>query len=142
MDWISNFLKEFPPAPAFRSKLDHLEKENNFLKRENKILKLQLEALHKLELVPDNNATQDPEHVDTDVISPHAQEILLFVSRSEDVTPSEIASVLFMQKALVERQLAKLISLDFVQATYAIGEEPEYFLEQKGREHLRLYGLM
>ena len=142
MDWISHFLKEFPPAAAFRSKLDYLEKENNFLKRENKILKLQLEALHKLALVPANNATQSPEHIDTDVISPHAQEILSFVSRSEDVTPSEIASVLSMQKALVERQLDKLMSLDFVQATYAIGEEPEYFLEQKGREHLRLHGLI
>jgi hypothetical protein len=31
MDWISHFLKDFPPAATFRSKLEHLKKENHFL---------------------------------------------------------------------------------------------------------------
>jgi DNA-binding MarR family transcriptional regulator len=114
MDWISHFLKEFPPAAAFRSKLEYLEKENEFLKRQNKILKLQLEAAQKLEPLPSKDATHGPEHLNADVINPHAQEILLFISRTEDVTPSEIASVLSMQKALVERHLNKLMRLDLV----------------------------
>lgn len=142
MDWISHFLKEFPPAATFRSKLEHLEKENEFLRRENRLLKLQLEASHRQAPIPANNATYQTDQFETDVINPHAQEILLFVSRSEDVTPSEISNVLSMQKALVERHLDKLLRLDLVQATYAIGEEPEYFLQQKGREHLRLHGLI
>lgn len=143
MDWISHFLKDFSPAATFRSKLERLEKENDFLKRENKILKLQLEASQKLVPLPATSATYGADdHPDTDSINPHAQEILLFVSRSEDVTPAEIASVLSMPKALVERHLNKLTRLDLVQGPCAIGEEPQYFLQQKGREYLRLHGLI
>jgi hypothetical protein len=142
MDWISHFLKDFPPAATFRSKLEQLEKENNFLKRQNTILKLQLDALNTLPPPPANNTPRTFDSLDTDINSPHAEDILQFIFRTEDVKPSEIAGALSMRIELVERYLDKLARQDFVQATYAIGEEPEYFLQRKGREHLGFRGLI
>jgi predicted HTH transcriptional regulator len=129
MGWVADLLKEIPSAAHYKAKLEKMERENKLLKAENEKLKSELETLRK-ELA----TFKAP-------LEPDAEKILEFIAQNEQVTPSEIECVLGMNMSIIDMHLENLLTTNYIEASYVIDREPEYYLGQAGRRYLHAKGL-
>lgn len=113
-------------AVSTRSKLEEVERANVNMKEEIEALRRQLDQFGK---------PKDGLHED-------AEKILHFIGQNESTTPSMIAKVLKISRGVMEMHLDDLIEASHLDASYCIGQEPEYYLRQDGRRYLHARGLL
>jgi predicted HTH transcriptional regulator len=127
MGWIADLLKEIPSAARYKAELEEMEKENASLKAENATLKSQVETLRN-ELAtlktPSGGLPLD------------AEKILGFIAKNENTTAPHVARALGLNKGVVDMHLEDLMNSNHIDASFVMGEEPEYYLAQSGRRYL------
>jgi predicted ArsR family transcriptional regulator len=96
------------------------------LKAENASLKSELKALKG----PGGGLPQD------------AEKILEFIARNENATAPQIARALGINKGVTDMHLDDLATANHVDASFVMGQEPEYYLAQSGRRYLHGKGLL
>ena len=122
MGWIADLLKEIPSAARYKSELEAMEKESAALKNENIELRLRVEeidAQKRIEELPEDS-----------------KRILAFLSHHEDMRTSVIAGTLSLSITVTKMHLEDLIKSGYIDAHYTIGEEPEHYLQQRGRKYV------
>lgn len=133
MGWIADLLKEIPSAAKFKADLEEMEKENKKLKEENQDLRKKLDLAER-ELEKEKSLTNK--------LDPLAEEVLRFLASVDEAQTSQIASRLNKSKVLIEMHLSNLDEMEYIGVRYVLGEEPIYFLEQKGRRYLHANGFI
>jgi uncharacterized protein YgbK (DUF1537 family) len=126
MGWIADLLKEIPSAARYKAELEAMEKENNSLRAEVEALRSELKSYKPAEgsLIPD------------------VEKILIVIGRHEYITAAQVAHSLSLSKGLVEMHLEDLMTAQHIDASYAMGQETEYYLKQSGRRYLHAKGLL
>ena len=133
MGWIADLLKEIPSAARYKAELEEMEKENASLKAANSALKSERDALRK---------EVEKHKPGGGELSEEAEKVLVFVAGHEYATASQIAQSLSMTKGRVDLHLDDLTTSQHIEASYAVGQEPEYYLQQTGRRYLNAKGLL
>ena len=133
MGWIADLLKEIPSAARYKAELEEMEKGNASLKVENSALKSERDALRK-ELEKHKTGGGG--------LSDDEDKILVFVAAHESATAPQISQSLSMTRGRVDMHLEDLRTSKHIDASYAVGQEPEYYLEQTGRRYLHAKGLL
>lgn len=133
MGWIADLLKEIPSAARYKAELEAMEKENNSQKAELARLNSKVEAL-KSELKSYKPAE--------DGLTPDVEKILIVIGRHEYISAAQVAQSLALSKGLVEMHLEDLMTAQHIDASYAMGQETEYYLKQPGRRYLHAKGLL
>ena len=133
MGWIADLLKEIPSAARYKVELEEMEKQNATLKAENASLKSELEPLRN-ELAALKTSAGG--------LAQDAEKILAFIARNEDATAQQVARALGMSKGAADMHLEDLTTSNHIDASFVIGQEPEYYLAQTGRRYLHSKGLL
>lgn len=129
MGWIENLLNELPLASFYRHDLEAMQRENGLLKRENAALKSELDALR--------TRTVSPGRLDSEM-----EDMLVFISRQEYATVTEISQALSCSTQVVEMYIEDLMKSGYIEPSYAGGKDAEYYVKQKAKRYLHSFGLL
>ncbi|MGZ5148848.1 MAG: hypothetical protein ACXWI6_02355 [Burkholderiales bacterium] len=129
MSWIDNLMNEMPSASQYRQDLEAMHKENASLKQENARLRTELDSLRSKVISPDR--------LDAEV-----EKMLVFILRQEYANASVISKALSLSKQAVQMYIEDLTRGDFIESSYAGGENAEYYLKPKAKRYLHGAGLI
>jgi predicted HTH transcriptional regulator len=133
MGWIADLLKEIPSAARYKAELEEMERQNASLKAENAKLKSGLEA--------SRNELTDLK-TPAGALPQDAENILAFIAQNERATAAHIAHALKISKGATDMHLEDLMNANHIDASFAVGQETEYYLAQTGRRYLNAKGLL
>ena len=140
MGWIADLLKEIPSAARYKAELEEMEKENAQLKSRVSILESDNANFRQEIQQRDNAIENEKSHLNR--LPEEKEKLLVFIAQSSYVTSSQIARHCSISKPVVEMHIEDLQDSKYIDASYAIDQEHEYYLQQSGRKYLHKNGLI